>query len=439
MSSLARMMLLPAVMLALAAGGLVACERGKPPASAKVPAGPPPTVVVAEVLQKTVPIYLEFVARTAAVATVEIRARVQAYLQAQHFQEGTVVKQGQLLFTLDPQQYRAQLRQAEAQLAKANANLAQAREKATVDTARANLEVAIAKLAKADQDVARLKPLAEKRAVPQRDYDDAVVSQQGATADVGSRKAALETAIVNQKAGIEQAEGIIEQALAEVELAKLNLSYCTIRSPITGLIGERKVAPGNLVGRGEATLLDTVSSLDPIRVSLAISEAEYLAYMATRKDAKGKPGQNLQLILADGSVFPHKGHAIIADRAVDEKTGTLSIIAEFPNPDALLRPGQFGRVRLAGRTVENALLVPQRAVTELQDAKAVYVVGPDGKVAMRTVQVTDRFENFFVVTGGVKPGERIIVEGVIKVRPGIVVQPTAAPPQDAQPAALKKT
>ncbi len=412
---------------ALLAASVAGCERGKSAATAKAPAGPPPAVVIAEVVQKTVPIYLEFVARTEAVNTVEIRARVQAYLEAQHFQEGTVVKQDQLLFTLDKRQYEAQLRQAQGQLAKARADLAYAQEKATVETAKANLEVAIAKLAKAIQDVARLKPLAERKAVPTRDYDDAVVAQQGAEADVASRRASLDTAIVNQRATVEQAEGMVEQALGAVEEAKLNLGYCTIRSPLTGLVGERKVAPGNLVGRGEATLLDTVSSLDPIRVYLAISETEYLAFMEMRKKLRVQPSRELQLILADGSVFPHKGRVIIADRAVDEKTGTLSIIAEFPNPDGLLRPGQFGRVRLAGRTVENALLVPQRAVTELQDAKAVYVVGPDGKVAMRTVQVADRFENFFIVTGGVKAGERVIVEGLLKVRPGIVVQPTSAP------------
>jgi len=403
------------------------CERGRPAGTAKGVAGPPPAVVVAEVVQKTVPIYMEFVARTDAVETVEIRARVQAFLESQHFQEGTLVKKDQLLFTLDKRQYEAQLRQAQGQLTKAKADLTYAQDKSTVETAKANLEVAIAKLAKADQDVARLKPLAAKKAVPQRDLDDALVEQQGAKADVASRRAALDTAIVNQRAAIEQAQGNVEQAEAAVELAELNLSYCTIRSPIAGLIGERKVAPGNLVGRGDATLLDTVSSVNPMRVYLAASEVEYLSYMARAKGERAAAGEALELVLADGRVFPHKGQFVIADRAVDEKTGTLSLISEFPNPDGLLRPGQFGRVRVAGRVAKDALLVPQRAVTELQDAKAVYIVGSDNKITMRTVEVTDRFESFFVVTGGVKPGERVVVEGVLKVRPGIVVQPTSAP------------
>jgi membrane fusion protein (multidrug efflux system) len=425
--------------LGLLALALAACEKGKGKAADKqAPAGPPPAVVVAEVLQKTVPIYFEFVARTDAVDTIEIRARVQAYLTAQHFQEGTLIAKDQLLFTLDPRQYEAQLRQARGQVAKAKADLAYAEEKATVDTAKANLDVAVAKLAKADQDVARLKPLAVKQAVPKRDYDDAVVEQQGARADVESRRTALETAIVNQKSAIEQAQAALEQGQAAVELAELNLSYCTIRSPIAGLIGERKVAPGNLVGHGEATLLSTVSNVDPIRVYLAVSEADYLNFMALPKEVRSRAGAGLELILANGSVFPHIGRIVIADRAVDEKTGTLSLIAEFPNPDGLLRPGQFGRVRLAGRMAENAILVPQRAVTEMQDAKAVYVVGRDNKVAMRTVEVADRYESFFIVTGGVKAGERIIVEGVLKVRPGMVVQPSEMPVSTEKAAKPKK-
>ncbi len=412
-----------AVLLVLVFG----CDRGTPGGTAKGPVAPPPAVIVAEVVQKTVPIYTEFVARTDAVETVEIRARVQAYLEAQHFQEGTLVQKDQLLFTLDKRQYEAQLRQAQGQLTRAKADLAFSQEKATVETAKANLEVAIAKLAKADQDVARLTPLAAKKAVPQRDLDDAIVEQQGARADVSSRRAALDTAVVNQKSAIEQAQGMVEQAQAAVELAELNLSYCTIRSPIAGLIGERKVAPGNLVGRGDATLLDTVSSVNPIRVYLAASEADYLNYMNLPKTERTTANEALELVLADGRVFPHKGHFVIADRAVDEKTGTLSLISEFPNPEGLLRPGQFGRVRFAGRTAKDALLVPQRAVTELQDAKAVYVVGADNKVSMRTVEIADRFENMFVVKAGVKAGERVVVEGVLKMRPGIAVQPTSAP------------
>ncbi len=293
-----RAKLVTALGMAWLAGSLVACDSGKEADKAKQAAAapPPPAVVVAEVVQKTVPIYSEFVAQTDAKETVEIRARVQSFLDAQHFTEGTIVKKGQLLFTLDKREYEAKLLQAKAQL-----------------------EGAQARLGKAETDERRLKPLAERRAVPQQDYDNAVANLDTARAGVSAAK-------------------------ADVVGAELDLGYCTIRSPIGGLIGKRLVAPGNLVGKGEATLLDTVSSIDPIRVNATVSEAEYLRFFANRKEA-GNGSRPLELILADGSVFPHKGKVVIVDRAVDQKTGTLNFVAEFPNPGGQLRPGQFGRVR----------------------------------------------------------------------------------------------
>jgi membrane fusion protein (multidrug efflux system) len=407
---------------------LGACGRGKEDEKGKTAAAapPPPAVVVAEVIQKTVPIHSEFVARTDAQDTVEIRARVQAFLQQQHFTEGTMVKKGQLLFTLDQREYEAQLQQARAQLAKAEADLAFAKDKATVETAKANLDVARARLNKADTDVRRLKPLAEARAVPQQDYDNALAHQQAARADVESRKASLDTAEVNQKTSVQQAEAAVEAAKAAIAQAELNIGYCTIRSPIDGLIGKREVAPGNLVGRGEATLLATVSRLDPLRVFLSISEAEYLRFMAGRKKGEARGGAEIQLVLADGSVFPHKGRIIIADRAVDVATGTLSIIAAFPNPEGLLRPGQFGRALVAAEERTNAILVPQVAVQEVQGAKTVLVVGADNVVALRTIAPAESVGEYLIVRDGVKPGERVIVEGLQKARPGAKVAPTAA-------------
>ena len=388
-------------------------------------APPPPAVVVAEVVQKTVPIYSEFVARTDAVNTVEIRARVQAVLAAQHFTEGTMVKKDQLLFTLDKREYEAQLQQAKAQLAKAEADLAYARDNATVESAKATLDVALARLGKAETDERRLKPLAERRAVPQQDYDNAAANLDGARADVQSRRAALNTVQVQQKSSIEQAEAAVQSAKAAIIQAELNLSYCTIRSPIEGLIGERKVSPGNLVGKGEATLLDTVSSIDPIRVLISISDAEYLRFTENRKKGRAS-ATDLELILADGSVFPQKGRFVIADRAVDVKTGTLSLIAEFPNPAGLLRPGQFGRIRAAAEVVENAILVPQRAVQEIQGMKSVLVVGADNMVALRTITPGEKVGDLLIARDGVKPGERVIVDGMQKARPGSPVNPTLA-------------
>jgi membrane fusion protein (multidrug efflux system) len=268
--------------------------------------------------------------------------------------------------------------------------------------------------------------LAEKRAVPQQDYDDALAAQIAAKADVEGKQAAVNTAKVNQSGAIQQALAAVDAANANIRQAELNVEYCTIKSPINGIAGTRQVAPGNLVGQGEATLLTTVSNVNPVRVFVSISESEYLDYQRLRRQGKLR-GSALDLVLTDGSLFPHKGRMIIADRAVDLKTGTLSIIAEFPNPDAFLRPGQFGRVRMTAKVAENALLVPQKAVAEMQSTKVVYVVGEGNKVALRSVTLGDRVGQDYIVTEGVKAGERIIVEGLQKARPGDVVNPSDQP------------
>jgi membrane fusion protein (multidrug efflux system) len=410
-------------------GLLASCGGEKDGVQAKTePAGPAVTVVVAPVVQKTVPIFTELTARIDATDSVDIRARVKAFLLTQSYDEGKMVKAGQVLFTLDKREYEAQLMQIRARLAKAQADLTQAQDRTVVDVAQANLQIATAQLNKTNQDVNRLKPLAELRAVPKQDYDDALAAQQAANADVQGKQASLNTTKVNQVAAIQQAQAAVEAANAGIREAELNVEYCTITSPINGIAGTRQVAPGNLVGQGDATLLTTVSNVDPVRVFVSISESEYLVYqrMKTQGKLKGGGGE-LELILADGSTFPGKGRIIIADRAVDLKTGTLSIVAEFPNPDALLRPGQFGRVRLAATVAENALLVPQKAVTEMQSAKVVYVVGADNKVALRSVTLGARVGSDYIVTEGVKDGERIIVEGLQKVRPGDTVNPTEQP------------
>jgi membrane fusion protein (multidrug efflux system) len=396
-------------------------EGQKAPTTVQAAAVP---VVVAKVEQKTVPVFSELTARTDAAETVEIRARVKAFLREQHFQEGSMVRKGQLLFTLDKREYEAQLQQAKAQLNKALVDLQQAKEKSVVQTAEANLEIARSQLNKADTDVRRLKPLAEQQAVPQQDYDNALASQRSARADVAARQASLDTAKVNQSASIGSAEAAVALARAAIVQAELNMEYCTITSPIDGLIGVRQVAPGNLVGQGEPTLLATVSAVNPMRVYVSISEQDYLKYSARRKAGGAAVGNDLELLLADGSTYPQKGKMIIADRAVDLKTGTLNLVTEFPNPNGLLRPGQFGRVHFAAAIEQNALLVPQKAVTEMQSAKIVYVVGPENKVQLRSVTLGPRVGQDFIITEGVKAGEMIITEGLLKVRPGSVVQPT---------------
>jgi len=387
--------------------------------------GPAVSVVVAPVIQKTVPILTELTARVDATDSVDIRARVKSFLVKQSYDEGKMVKAGQVLFTLDKREYEAQLMQNRARLARAQADLTQAQDRTVVDVAQANLQIAMAQLNKTNQDVTRLKPLAELRAVPKQDYDDALAAQQAANAEVQGKQASLNTAKVNQTAAIQQAQAAVEAANAGIREAELNVEYCTITTPIDGIAGTRQVAPGNLVGQGEATLLTTVSNVDPVRVFVSISESEYLVYQRMRAQGKLREGGGeLELILADGSTFPGKGRIIIADRAVDLKTGTLSIVAEFPNPQAVLRPGQFGRVRLAATVAENALLVPQKAVTEMQSAKVVYVVGAENKVVLRSVTLAQRVGSDYIVSDGVNAGERIIVEGLQKVRPGDTVNPT---------------
>lgn len=400
---------------------LIGCEKK---ASQTAVSPPPVPVIVTPVVQKSVPVYSEFTARTDAEQTVEVRARVRAVLDKQHFQEGALVTRGSLLFTLDCREYEAQLSDARARLAKAEADQGFARDRSTVQTSEASLEVTVARLGQADQDVARLKPLAEQQAVPQQDYDNALARQKAAQADVEAAKANLNTAKVNQRTTVDQTSAGVESARAMVEQAQLNASYCRITAPITGIIGQRLVSPGNLVGGAEATLLASISALDEVRVSFAIAEAEYLALVKRYPPGGGRASPNLDLILADGSTFPYKGRILFADRAVDERTGTLSLIARFENPGAVLRPGQFARVRLPLLVEENALLVPQRAVMDQQSAKVVFVVGPENKVQLRTVILGERSEDNYIIKDGLKPGERVIVEGQLKARPGSTVVPS---------------
>jgi membrane fusion protein (multidrug efflux system) len=317
---------------------------------------------------------------------------------------------------------------------RAEADLAQARERSNVQTAEAQLEIGVAHLNKADQDVNRLKPLAEAQAVPQQDYDDALARQKAARADLDAKKASLSTTKVTQTADIAQAQAAVAAAKAAMIQAELNIEYCNITSPIDGLIGTRLVTPGNLVGGAEPTLLTTVSSISPMRVLASISESDYLRLRKMRGDRPSGDAR-LDLLLADGSVYPEKGHISAVDRAIDLRTGTLSVIAEFPNSSGLLRPGQFARVRFPAAVVENAVLAPQKAVTEMQSAQVVYLVGSDNKVQLRSVTLGDRVGENYIITEGLKGGDRIVVEGILKVRPGATVQPMDKPATtEAKPA-----
>jgi membrane fusion protein (multidrug efflux system) len=357
--------------------GFFGCSKAGPQGPAA------PEVYVADVVQRDVPVYTELVGQTKGSQDVEIRARVEGYLESVNFTEGTYVTKGTLLYQIDPKPF-------EASLAAAKANLA---------TAQARLD-------KTNNDVARYRPLVAEQAVSRQELDNALSAQEAARAQVDAAKAA-------------------------VEQAALDLGYTRITSPLDGLAGTTQVKAGNLVGRGESTLLTTVSAMDPILFRAGISEAEYLR-IARRVLEKGerqaeRETPTIELLLADGTVFPHKGRIDSIERAVDPTTGTLAVQFKFPNPDHLLRPGQYGRARFVVQTKKGALLVPQRAVQELQNLYSVAVVGADNKVAFRNVKVGPRVDSLWVIDEGLKPGEKVIVEGLQKVREGATVSPKPVP------------
>lgn len=430
--------LLAGIALLTLAGG---CNReGGSKEGKQAPAEPIPTVIVAEIPQQTVNVSGDFVARTEAVPTVEIRARISGVLEQVRFREGSEVKQGQVLFMIQQGEYKAALQSAQAQLAKAQADLTRARDVSVIDRARARLDEAKADLGRTKQDVARYRPLAEQKAIPQQDLDTAVSKEQVAAAAVEGADAALKDAALNQRTQIQLAEAAVESAKASVTQADLNLKYTVVETPISGIVGKLNVDQGNLVGKGEATVLATVSAVDPMFVDFSVAEADYLRLVKRvpalgRGELKKDAPATLELVLSDGTTFPHKGRPVFVDRAIDQKTGTIQVRAEFPNPERVLRSGQFGRVRAITDEVADAVLVPQVAVTELQGAKTVLVVGEGDKVALRTVTLGEPYEQFYIVTAGLKPGERVIIEGIQKARPGTKVKAELKPLTDGKPPA----
>jgi membrane fusion protein (multidrug efflux system) len=386
----------------------------------------PPSVVVASVTQRTVPVYSEYVGQTKADNTVELRARVEGILQKVYFREGAPVKKGQLLFTIDKRPFAAALQSAKALAAKAVSDLAQAQQRTDVLQAQAELADAEAALTRADQDVARLAPLAKEKAVTEQDLDAAIATQKSARATVDARKANLTNLEAAVKYTVERAKAEVSAANARVVQAELELSYCDIYSPLSGIIGFLQVDEGNLVGRGDATLLATVSASDPLLVNFNVSEIEYLKLTDPQTVGHRTGDLRFDLLLSDESVHPHQGTFRVLDRIVDPTTGTMKVEASFPNPGSYLRPGQFARVRVAVAEKENAILVPQRAVQELQGAKTVMVVDQENKALVRTIKLGEKVDKDVIVIEGLNPGERVIVEGMQKVRPGGQVNPQVA-------------
>jgi membrane fusion protein (multidrug efflux system) len=330
----------------------------------------------------------------------EVKAQVTGYLLKQHYKEGSYVRKGQLLFEIDPRPFQAALDQAKGRLAQAEAELVQ--DEAKLGTAEATQ-------LKSQLDVDKYAPLAQAEAVSKQDFDDANQTNLANKAQVQAARAAI---------GAAKAQ--IQSSKAAVETTAINLNFTRIVSPIDGVAGVAQAQVGDLVSTSSG-VLTTVSTLDPIKDYFSVSEQEYLVL---QKQFLGSDPERwkLQLILADGTTYPQEGRFYFADRAVNQNTGAIQLAALFANPGNVLRPGQYGRVRALLRVQQNALLIPQAAVTQEQGSYLVAVVGDDGHVAMHPVQVGERTGTMWVIQDGLKPGERVVVEGQQNLKPGMLVQ-----------------
>lgn len=376
---------LPLLFLPAATLWFSACEKP----AAVVP--PPPVVDVMEIQPSEVPLTTTLIGQLDSPQNVEIRARVEAFVDEMLFTEGTEVKAGDVLFKLDKKTFLERLAAANGSLAEAHAALN-----------------------KYEKDVDRLTPLVASRAVPQQDLDNALAS-------------------------VEVGKASVESAKARVESAQLDLGYCEVKAPIAGLIGAKQVSIGDLVGKGEPTLLATISTLDPIWFYCNVSEVDYLnAEQRSRKLGREVRTLPLTLLLNDGKEHPDQGRFVFIDRAVDAKTGTLRVRAEFPNKEKLLRPGMFARVRVNLGSRKDSILIPQRAVLELQGKNFVWVITPENKASQRPVTLGEEVDSGVVVLEGLKPGERIVTEGIHKVRDGTPVTASAAAKSASTPEPAKE-
>ena len=371
--------------VALAAASLAAaCAKKEAPPPA------PPKVSVAPVIQRDVPVFIEAIGQTRGSTEIEVRARVEGYLESVDFKEGSYVKKGQLLYTIDPRPLQASVAQAKGVQAQAEAQLARAK-----------------------QDVMRYEPLVAKNAISRQEYETAVQVQRAAEASV-------------------------EAAKAGTQHADIDLSYTRVEAPAAGVVGRTEVYPGTLVGRGQSTLLTHISQVDTIHVRVSVPERDFIELNRRGEERRragitAPPGR-FELVLSDGSTHPEKGDLVFVDRAVDAQTGTMLVEVAFPNPGGIVRPGQYARVRVAIDEKKGALLVPQRAVSELQGIYNVAVVKPDDTVDLRMVKPAERIGNLWVIDQGLQAGDRIVVEGVQKVRAGLKVTPVAAAASEAVPA-----
>ena len=415
---------------------------------------PPPVVRVASVIEQDVPISSEWVGTLVGYINAQIRARVGGHLVSQNYKEGSLVKNGDLLFQVDPRPFQTAADQADAKLQLAQSQLSQA--KAQVSASQAQVEQALAKVvqdeaqvkrAEATQrqtelDVARYTPLAQRGSVSQQELDNAVQTNLANLAAVAAARAA----VLSSQASVTQARAALEKAQADVKTqdaniaaaraaladTRLNLGYTKVLSPVAGIAGFRGANIGDFVGPSDTTPLTTVSQVDPIYAEFPVSEQRALAVIRRwEADPRTRRDIELELILADGSTYAHHGRAAALDRQVDVTTGTVLGRAVFPNPGNLLRPGQYAKVRVLVETRKGALLVPQRAVHDVQGIQQVAVVKADDTIEVRTVKSDARVGSLWIIADGLKPGERVVVEGGDRVRPGQKVRLASSAPSEA--------
>ena len=445
-----------AVLAVVFAAALAGCNQKSGAASAPQL----PLVKVASVTEQDVPISVEYVGTLVGYINAQIRARVSGHLMSQNYREGSLVKAGDLLFQVDPRPFQAALDQAEAKLLQAESQLSQA--KAQVSASQAQVEQALAKVvqdeaqtrrAEADQrrtelDVGRYTPLAQRGSVSQQELDNAVQNNLANIAAVAAARASVQ----NSQASVSQARAALERAQADVKTqeaniaaaratladAKLNLGYTRVQSPISGVAGFRVANIGDFVGPNDPAPLTTVSQVDPIYAEFPVSEQRALAvFRRWDADPRARRDIDLELVLADGTMYPNPGRAAALDRQVDVTTGTVLARGVFPNPGNVLRPGQYAKVRAVVDVKKNAILIPQRAVQDVQGIQQVAIVTPDDTIEVRTVKCDVRVGSLWMITAGLKPGERVVVEGGDRVRAGQKVRLASSAPAPSETSAPK--
>lgn len=415
--------------IVLAAALLTGCgtrARVQDPAAA---GPPPPAVVVTPAIARTVPVYEEAVAQTIALQTVTLRAQIAGTLQQVAFKQGTAVRQGQTLFVIDQRPYIAALQSAQAQLATARANLQQALNQVQLRQAEAQLAALEATLSNAQIQVKRDRYLVAQQAIAQQQLDSDDATMEAAAANVRAQEAVVKNAALSTQTGIDQARAGVQLAEAAVRQAALNVEYTTVQAPVDGMISLLTVDNGNLVAVNQQ--LAMLATVNPIVAQFPLSEVTFLRVSnrsgsdTLAPDAGGAPA--FQMILADGTTYPYPGTFRAVNNAVNPQSATILCQALFPNPSGVLRPGMYTRVRVKTQDRPNTVLVPQSAVQDIQGSRTVFVLGGDNTAVLRTITDGGPYGPYFIVLNGVQAGDRVIVEGIQKVRPGGVVSPTLRP------------